>query len=177
MGAAAVGATIYFGSDQSDRADRGGESGLRSRARTGDGHDFVVLLAQRIQKTRTPLSADLMDRPSVWEVPSRPIISKASGEQRWYQAPHGDSGYAGSTSASIPILQASIRLICRSRCELLHGRAGLSTRRSVRATIRGGSNHAVINKRAGGTGLISGRKAFNGPLQKDSIAEHIPGAI
>ena len=51
MGAAAVGATIYFGSDESRPADRRGGAGLRAGARAGHGHRALVLPAQPQFKT------------------------------------------------------------------------------------------------------------------------------
>ena len=51
MGAAAVGATIYFGSEQSRSPDHRNQPGLRQGPRTGHGHRAVVLPAQpRLQK-------------------------------------------------------------------------------------------------------------------------------
>ena len=45
MGAVAVGATIYFGSDESTQADYRSERGVCLRARTGNGDDSLVLSA------------------------------------------------------------------------------------------------------------------------------------
>ena len=56
MGAVAVGATIYFGSAESSPADRGGEQGLRDRARDGHGHGAVVLPAQQRVQDRTRIT-------------------------------------------------------------------------------------------------------------------------
>ena len=53
MGAAAVGATIYFGSAESTPADRRGRAGVRARARARHGHRAVVLPAQQRVQDRT----------------------------------------------------------------------------------------------------------------------------
>ena len=47
MGAAAVGATIYFGSDRRRPPDRRGQPGLRARPRAGHGHRSLVLPPQQ----------------------------------------------------------------------------------------------------------------------------------
>ena len=175
MGAAAVGATIYFGSEQSDRQivevsrafAHAHELGmatilwcyLRNNAfkRDKDYHVSADLTAQANHLGVT-IEADI-------------IKQKLPENNGGYQALNMvDSSY-GKFDKRIYTDLASDHPIDLCRYQVANcymGRAGL-----INSGGASGANDfeeavvtAVINKRAGGTGLISGRKAFQRPFRE-----------
>jgi class I fructose-bisphosphate aldolase len=175
MGAVAVGATIYFGSAESARQivevakafDRAHELGMatilwcytRNSAFKKDGVDYHTAadLSSQANHLGVTIQADI-------------IKQKLSDKNGGYTATgHGKTHpkvYSELTTDN-PID------LCRyqvANCYM--GRAGLinSGGESKGATdLAEAVTTAVINKRAGGQGLISGRKAFQKPL-KDGIS-------
>ena len=176
MGAAAVGATIYFGSDQSGRQiveisqafAKAHELGmatvlwcyLRNNAFKRDGKDFHVSadLTGQANHLGVTIEADI-------------IKQKLPENNGGYAALNmGDSSY-GKFDKRIYTDLASDHPIDLCRYQVANcymGRAGL-----INSGGASGSNDfeeavatAVINKRAGGTGLISGRKAFQRPMNE-----------
>lgn len=176
LGAVAVGATIYFGSDQSRRQiievaeafEEARELGmatilwcyLRSPMFKKDGVDHHV-------------SADLSGQANHLGVTIKAdIIKQKQPEQNGgYAALNaGDSAY-GKFDDRIYSELASDHPIDLTRYQVLNcyaGRAGL-----INSGGGSGDNDfgqavrtAVINKRAGGMGLISGRKAFQRPMDE-----------
>src|SRR6266403_1833982 len=123
MGAAAVGATIYFGSDQADR--------------------------QIVEVSRAFAEAHELGMATVlWCYLRNPAFKK-------------DKDYHLSGDHPIDLCRYQV-----ANCYM--GRAGL-----INSGGASGANDfeeavttAVINKRAGGTGLISGRKAFQRPMNE-----------
>ena len=85
----------------------------------------------------------------------------------------GNSSTANSTSASTPSSRATIRSTCAAirwptatwAASGLINSGGASGEHDLEEAV----TTAVINKRAGGMGLISGRKAFQRPM-KDGVA-------
>src|SRR5271169_4162632 len=170
MGAAAVGATIYFGSDQSDR-----QITEISRA-FAEAHDYgmaTVLwcyLRNNAFKTKDKdyhLSADLTGQANHLGVTIQADIIKQKLPELnggYEMLNMGDSSY-GKFDKRIYTDLASDHPIDLCRYQVINcygGRAGL-----INSGGASGANDfeeavttAVINKRAGGTGLISGRKAF-----------------
>ena len=172
LGAVAVGATIYFGSEQSDRQiqeisaafAQAHELGmatvlwcyLRNNAFKKDGVDYS-------------LAADLTGQANHMGVTIEADIIKQ-------KLPTTNGGYTalnfGKTSDLVYSKLTSDHPIdlCRYQVASCYmGRVGLIN--------SGGESHgasdlaeavrtAVINKRAGGTGLISGRKAFQRPMDE-----------
>jgi class I fructose-bisphosphate aldolase len=173
MGAAAVGATIYFGSDNSDR-----QITEISRA-FAEAHDYGMatvlwcyLRNNAFKKDKDyHLAADLTGQANHLGVTiDADIIKQKLPENNGgYEALNmGDSSY-GKFDKRIYTDLASDHPIDLCRYQVINcfaGRAGL-----INSGGASGSNDfgdavttAVINKRAGGTGLISGRKAFQRPM-------------
>src|SRR5438309_8478289 len=171
MGAVAVGATVYFGSDQADRQIQevavafaeAHELGLatvlwcylRNSAFKKDGTDYH-------------LAADLTGQANHLGVSIQADIIKQ-------KLPTTNGGFTalnfGKTADLVYTKLTSKHPIDVTRYQVANcymGRSGLIN--------SGGESHgasdlaeavrtAVINKRAGGTGLISGRKAFQRPMR------------
>jgi class I fructose-bisphosphate aldolase len=175
LGAAAVGATIYFGSDDADRqivevaaafqeAHQLGMATflwcyLRNSAFKKDGKDYHV-------------SADLTGQANHLGVTiEADIIKQKQAELNGgYQALNmGGSSY-GKFDPRIYSDLCTDHPIDLTRYQVLNcycGRAGLiNSGGESKGTddLAQAVRTAVINKRAGGTGLISGRKAFQKPM-------------
>ena len=175
MGAAAVGATIYFGSDQADR-----QIVEVSRA-FAEAHElgmatvlWCYLRNPAFKKDKDyHLSADLTGQANHLGVTIQADIIKQKLPENngGYQALNmGDSSY-GKFDKRIYTDLASDHPIDLCRYQVANcymGRSGL-----INSGGASGANDfeeavttAVINKRAGGTGLISGRKAFQRPMKE-----------
>ncbi len=175
MGAAAVGATIYFGSDQADR-----QIVEVSRA-FAEAHElgmatvlWCYLRNSAFKKDKDyHLSADLTGQANHLGVTIQADIikQKLPESNGGYQALNiGDSSY-GKFDKRIYTDLASDHPIDLCRYQVANcfmGRSGL-----INSGGASGANDfeeavttAVINKRAGGTGLISGRKAFQRPMKE-----------
>jgi fructose-bisphosphate aldolase, class I len=172
MGATAVGATIYFASEQSSRqiieisrafheAHQLGMATvlwcyLRNPAFTVDGKNYE-------------LSADLTGQANHIGVTIEADIIKQ-------KQPENNGGYNaikfGKTSPLVYEQLTTDHPIDLTRYQVLNcyaGRAGLINSggaSSGEADLKEAVRTAVINKRAGGTGLISGRKAFQRPFEE-----------
>ncbi len=175
MGAAAIGATIYFGSNESSRQitevanvfARAHELGmatilwcyLRNSGFKKDGIDFHT-------------AADLTGQANHLGVTIQADIIKQ-------KLPTNNGGYTalnfGKTHKKVYESLSTDHPIDLTRYQVVNcymGRAGLinSGGESKGATdLAEAVTTAVINKRAGGQGLISGRKSFQKPM-KDGIA-------
>jgi class I fructose-bisphosphate aldolase len=175
MGAAAVGATIYFGSDQAER-----QIVEISRA-FAEAHElgmatvlWCYLRNNAFKKDKDyHVSADLTGQANHLGVTIQADIIKQKLPENngGYQALNiGDSSY-GKFDKRIYTELASDHPIDLCRYQVANcfmGRAGL-----INSGGASGANDfeeavatAVINKRAGGTGLISGRKAFQRPMNE-----------
>ncbi len=175
LGAAAVGATIYFGSDNADRQiveianafHYAHELGmatilwcyLRNNAFKKDGKDFHV-------------SADLTGQANHLGVTIEADIIKQKQPELngGYEALNmGGSSY-GKFDKRIYTDLSTDHPIDLTRYQVLNcycGRAGLINSGGASAganDLADAVKTAVINKRAGGMGLISGRKAFQRPM-------------
>jgi class I fructose-bisphosphate aldolase len=180
LGAAGVGATIYFGSDQSTRQIQEVSAAFEEAHELGM---FTVLWcylrnpAFKQNGTDYHLSADLTGQANHLGVTIEADIIKQ-------KLPENNGGYLamqaidksyGKTSKLVYEKLTSENPIDLCRYQLANcymGRAGLinSGGASSGATdLAEAVRTAVINKRAGGTGLISGRKAFQRPMA-DGVA-------
>lgn len=169
MGAVAVGATIYFGSEESNRQiievseafEIAHELGmgtilwcyLRNSEFKKDGVDYHV-------------SADLTGQANHLGVTIEADIVKQ-------KQPENNGGFNnikfGKTHKKVYSDLSSDHPIDLTRLQVIHsfmGRAGLinSGGASGENDLAQAVRTAVINKRAGGMGLISGRKAFQKPM-------------
>ena len=173
MGAAAVGATIYFGSEQSDRQI------IEISRAFAEAHElgmatvlWCYLRNNAFKKDKDyHLSADLTGQANHLGVTIQADIIKQKLPENngGYQALNmGDSSY-GKFDKRIYTDLCSDHPIDLTRYQVANcymGRSGL-----INSGGASGANDfedavatAVINKRAGGTGLISGRKAFQRPM-------------
>ena len=165
MGAAAVGATIYFGSPESRRQ-------LVELARAFDlAHDLRIE-GFRKEGADYHASADLTGQADHLGVTIKADIVKQ-------KLPSNNGGFRavgfGKTSDKVYTELTSDHPIDLCRYQVANGYMGRVGLINSGGESRGASDlqeavtTAVINKRAGGMGLISGRKAFQRPM-KDGIA-------
>jgi class I fructose-bisphosphate aldolase len=173
MGAAAVGATIYFGSEQSDRQIVEVSKAFAHAHELGMATVLWCYLRNNaFEKDKDyHLSADLTGQANHLGVTIQADIIKqklAENNGGYLALNMGDSSY-GKFDKRIYTELASDHPIDLCRYQVANcfmGRSGL-----INSGGASGANDfeeavvtAVINKRAGGVGLISGRKAFQRPL-------------
>jgi len=173
MGAAAVGATIYFGSTQSDRQIIEISQAFAKAHELGMATVLWCYLRNSAFKKDKDyhVSADLTGQANHLGVTIQADIIKQKLPENngGYMALNmGDSSY-GKFDKRIYTDLCSDHPIDLTRYQVANcymGRSGL-----INSGGASGANDfeeavvtAVINKRAGGTGLISGRKAFQRPM-------------
>jgi fructose-bisphosphate aldolase, class I len=172
MGAAGVGATIYFGSEESKRQLQEVSEMFQQAHELGM---FTVLwcyLRNSAFKTKEAdyhLAADLTGQANHLGVTIGADIIKQ-------KLPETNGGYNavnfGKTHKAVYSQLTSNNPIDLTRYQLANcymGRAGLINSGGASAgesDLKEAVRTAVINKRAGGMGLISGRKAFQRPLSE-----------
>ena len=171
MGAVAVGATIYFGSQESRRQIEEVSSAFAKAHKLGM---FTVLWcylrndAFKKDGTDYHVSADLTGQANHLGVTIEADIIKQ-------KLPTNNGGYTainfGKTNPLVYENLSSDNPIDLTRYQLANcymGRIGLinSGGPSGDNDLQQAVKTAVINKRAGGTGLISGRKAFQKPMRE-----------
>ena len=172
MGAVAVGATVYFGSEESGRQiveiarafHEAHELGmatvlwcyLRNPAFTKDGVNYEV-------------AADLTGQANHLGVTIEADIIKQ-------KAPETNGGYNAvkfgrtaklvyerlTTDHPIDLTRYQVANCYMGRVSLINSGGASSGETDLKEAVR----TAVVNKRAGGTGLISGRKAFQRPMRE-----------
>ena len=178
MGAAAIGATIYFGSEESNRQiievselfEHAHELGMatvlwcytRNDAFKADkDHHTSADLTGQANHLGVTIEADI-------------IKQKLPTHNGGYKALNMGNSTYGKFDERIYSELASDNPIDLCRYQIMNnymGRAGLINSggaSSGDSDLADAVRTAVINKRAGGTGLISGRKAFQRPM-KDGI--------
>ncbi|REL33193.1 class I fructose-bisphosphate aldolase [Rhodohalobacter sp. SW132] len=176
MGAAAVGATIYFGSEESSRQ-------IVEVARAFEyAHELGMATvlwcytrnsAFKVNGTDYHSSADLTGQANhIGATIGADIVKqKLPANNGGFKALNtGDSSY-GKLDERIYSELTSDNLIDLTRYQVANGymgRAGLinSGGASGKDDFAAAVKTAVINKRAGGMGLISGRKAFQRPMDE-----------
>lgn len=178
MGAAAVGATIYFGSPESGRQIIEVSKAFQEAHSLGMATILWCYLRNDAfvkEKVDYHLAADLTGQANHLGVTIEADIIKQKLPERngGYKALNlGDSSY-GKLDERMYSELASDHPIDLCRYQVLNcfsGRAGLinSGGASGLNDLKDAVTTAVINKRAGGTGLISGRKAFQKSM-KDGV--------
>src|SRR3954454_11823345 len=175
MGAAAVGATIYFGSEQSGRQI------VEISQAFAQAHDlgmatvlWCYLRNNAFKKDKDyHLSSDLTGQANHLGVTIKADIikQKLAENNGGYQALNmGDSSYGKFDKRIYTELNSDHPIdLCRYQvANCFMGRAGLinSGGASGANDFEEAVSTAVVNKRAGGTGLISGRKAFQRPMSE-----------
>ena len=177
MGAAGVGATVYWGSEESRRQLQEISEAFAQAHELGM---FTVLwcyVRNNAFKTKTAdhsVSADFTGQANHLGVTIQADIIKQ-------KLPEGNGGYNdpelkgfGKTSKLVYSKLTTSHPIDLTRYQVANcymGRAGLinSGGASGEHDLFDAVKTAVINKRAGGMGMISGRKAFQKPI-KDGVA-------
>ena len=174
MGAAAVGATIYFGSDQSARQIVEVAQAFAHAHEMGMATVLWCYLRNNAFKTDKDyhLSADLTGQANHLGVTIQADIIKQ-------KLPENNGGFKALNTGGSSYGKLDERIyteltsdhpidLCRyqvANCYM--GRAGLINsggESKGAADLANAVTTAVINKRAGGMGLISGRKAFQRPM-------------
>jgi class I fructose-bisphosphate aldolase len=175
MGAAAVGATIYFGSEQSGRQIAEVSQAFAVAHELGMATVLWCYLRNSAFKKDKDyhLSADLTGQANHLGVTIQADIIKQKLPENngGYTALNmGDSSYGKFDKRIYTELTSDHPIdLCRYQvANCFMGRSGL-----INSGGASGANDfeeavttAVINKRAGGTGLISGRKAFQRPMKE-----------
>lgn len=170
MGAAAVGATIYFGSEESTRQIQEVSDAFAYAHELGMATILWCYLRNSAFKTKEKdyhVSADLTGQANHLGVTIEADIIKQ-------KLPENNGGYNalnfGKTHKKVYSDLTSDHPIDLTRYQVINnymGRAGLinSGGASGENDFAEAARTAVINKRAGGMGLISGRKAFQRPME------------
>jgi class I fructose-bisphosphate aldolase len=176
MGAVAVGATVYFGSPESARQIVEVAAAFQHAHELGMGTILWCYLRNPAFKKDKDYhtSADLSSQANHLGVTicADIIKQKLPTNNGGYKAISSKDNPYGKTDDRIYTELASDNPIDLTRYQVLNcysGRAGLinSGGESKGASdLADAIKTAVINKRAGGTGLISGRKAFQRPLKE-----------
>ncbi|HKB85270.1 MAG TPA: class I fructose-bisphosphate aldolase [Ignavibacteriaceae bacterium] len=172
MGAAAVGATIYFGSEESDRQIVEVSESFQYAHELGLATILWCYLRNNDFKKDKDyhVAADLTGQANHLGVTIEADIIKQ-------KLPENNGGFNaikfGKTSKKVYEDLTTDHPIDLTRYQVINnylGRAGLinSGGASGENDFAEATKTAVINKRAGGMGLISGRKAFQRPM-KDGI--------
>ncbi|MBH8566917.1 class I fructose-bisphosphate aldolase [Nostoc sp. CENA67] len=176
LGAAAVGATIYFGSEQSTRQIQEVSQAFKRAHELGLATILWCYLRNNAFKQDKDyhLAADLTGQANHLGVTIEADIIKQ-------KLPETNNGYGavakaigksyGKTDERVYTELTTDHPIDLTRYQVLNcysGRAGLinSGGASGKNDFAEAVRTAVINKRAGGTGLISGRKTFQRPLEE-----------
>ncbi|MDQ3194242.1 MAG: class I fructose-bisphosphate aldolase [Bacteroidota bacterium] len=177
MGAVAVGATIYFGSDESARQIQEVSQAFAYAHELG----LVTILWCYLRNAAFNvkgdkdyhLSADLTGQANHLGVTIEADIIKQKMPENTggynalkYGKTHKDVYEKLSSDNPIDMTRYQIANCFMGRCGLINS-GGASTGKGESDTLEAVKT-AVINKRAGGMGLISGRKAFQKPV-KDGI--------
>lgn len=176
MGAAAVGATIYYGSEESNRQIQEVAEAFNYAHELGMGTVLWTYLRNSAFKKDKDYhtSADLTGQANHLGVTIEADIikQKLATNNGGYKAMNQEKSFGKYDERIYTELTSEHPIdLCRyqvANCYM--GRAGL-----INSGGASGSNDladavetAIINKRAGGTGLISGRKAFQKPM-KDGV--------
>jgi class I fructose-bisphosphate aldolase len=169
MGAVAIGATIYYGSEEATRQIQEITEAFEYAHNLGMFTVLWTYLRNSAFKTKEAdyhLSADLTGQANHLGVTIQADIVKQ-------KQPECNGGYTalkfGRTHDKVYSELTSDHPIDLTRYQVVNcymGRAGLinSGGASGQNDLAQAARTAVINKRAGGTGLISGRKAFQKPM-------------
>ena len=174
MGATAVGATIYFGSSESDRQLGEIADAFEEAHELGMATVLWCYLRNAAFATKEKdyhLAADLTGQGNHLGVTIRADIIKQ-------KMPENNGGFTAlKFGKSVPAMYDTlagdnpIDLIRYQLANCYMGRSGLLTSGGAASKndLRDAVWTALVNKRGGGTGLIMGRKAFQKPM-KDGVA-------
>jgi class I fructose-bisphosphate aldolase len=177
LGACAVGATIYWGSEDSDRElveiarsfEEAHELGMvtilwcyvRNAAFSKDGVDYSLAadLTGQANHLGVTIEADIIKQKMAENNGGYTAVGKGYGKT-------SDLVYSKLTSDNpIDLCRYQVANCYMGRSPLINSGGASSGETDLAEAVR----TAVINKRAGGAGLISGRKAFQRPMT-DGVA-------
>ena len=177
MGAVAVGATIYFGSPESRRqivevakafsmAHQMGMATIlwcytRNSAFKKDGTDYHISadLTGQANHLGVTIQADIIKQ----KLPENNGGYKAvSTKEKPYGKTHGKVYSELTSDNPIDLTRYQVANCYMGRAGLINSGGASSGKGDIAEAVR----TAVINKRAGGMGLISGRKAFQRPMKE-----------
>lgn len=178
MGAAAVGATIYFGSEESTRQITEVSEAFAYAHELGMATILWCYLRNSAFKTPEgdmATSADLTGQANHIGVTIQADIIKQKLPERngGYPALNKNGSYGKTsplvyekltTDNPIDLVRYQVANCFMGRCGLINSGGESKGASDLADAVR----TAVINKRGGGTGLISGRKAFQRPM-KDGV--------
>lgn len=171
MGAAAVGATVYFGSTESRRQiqevseafQHAHELGmvtvlwayLRNSAFKQEGVDYHVAadLTGQANHLAATLDADIIKQKQAQTNNGFKVINFGKTSDKVYEEL--------TTNHPIDLVRYQVASCYMGRTGMINS-GGASGEHDLNQAVR----TAVINKRAGGMGLISGRKAFQKPMKE-----------
>lgn len=172
MGAVAVGATIYFGSKESSRQiqeiaaafEEAHSLGMatilwcytRNNEFKKDGEDFhsAADLTGQANHIGVTLKADIIKQK---------LPETNFGFQKIDFAKHSDEMYENlTTDHPIDLCRLQVANCYMGKIGLINSGGGSKGESDVKEAVR----TAIVNKRAGGSGLIMGRKAFQRPLKE-----------
>lgn len=182
MGAVAVGATIYFGSDESTRQIQEVSDAFSRAHELGMATVLWCYLRNPAFKKDKDyhLAADLTGQANHLGVTIQADIIKQKLPtcNGGYKVLKGEAGDYGKTDERVYTELSSDHPIDLTRYQVANcymGRAGLinSGGASGENDFEEAAVTAVINKRAGGMGLISGRKAFQRPMAEGAKLLHL----
>jgi len=176
LGAVAIGATIYFGSEQSTRQiqeishafERAHELGmatilwcyLRNNAFKQDkDYHLAADLTGQANHLGVTIEADIIKQKLPECNNGYGAVAKATGKS--YGKTHERVYTDLTTDHPIDLTRYQVLNCYAGRAGLINS-GGASGKSDFAEAVR----TAVINKRAGGTGLISGRKAFQRPFEE-----------
>lgn len=169
LGAAGVGATVYFGSEESDRQlreisevfARAHQLGmftvlwcyLRNSAFKKDGVDYSVSadLTGQANHLGVTIEADIVKQKQPQNNGGYPALDFGRTDERLYSRL--------TTDHPIDLTRWQVANCYMGRVSLINSGGASAGQGDLAQAVR----TAVINKRAGGTGLITGRKAFQRP--------------
>lgn len=173
MGCVAVGATIYFGSEDSGRQIQevseafalAHELGmvtilwcyLRNADFKVDGvnHEGSADLTGQANHLGVTIQADIIKQKLPTSNGGYPAMNRDGSFGKYDERMYSDL----TTDHPIDLTRYQVANCYMGRCGLINS-GGASGKNDLQQAVR----TAVINKRAGGTGLISGRKAFQRPM-------------
>ncbi len=176
MGAVAIGATIYFGSEESTRQIHEVSEAFAHAHELGMATILWCYLRNPAFKTKDKdyhVSADLTGQANHLGATIQADILKQkmpenNGGYLYLQSDAGDYGKTEprvyselTTDHPIDLCRYQVANGYMGRIGLINS-GGASGKRDLEDAVR----TAVINKRAGGMGLISGRKAFQRPMNE-----------
>ena len=176
LGAVAIGATIYFGSPESNRQIREVSAAFYQAHQLGMATILWCYPRNSAWETKDAdynSSADITAQANRLGVTIEADIIKQKmptidGAFRHFKfAKYSDQMYETlSTENPIDMLRLQVINCYAGKIPLLNSGGESATEADFTKDLKAAVRSAVINKRAGGAGLISGRKAFKRPMEE-----------